>query len=182
MVRWYFYSNCRILLARLEYLRDTFQIKEGDFLTFDALVCFLERNMHLISNMSFSVFLFSVSLVFPFIITLFIGILMHQRQAAQCVGRVIRSKADYGMMIFADKRYVLSTHFWITKTSKYWKSRLKLCHLVMYITFQIYSLHRGIIVLVHPFFNKWYEGECGSALSLKLWICIIWLEYSHLWL
>ena len=28
----------RILLARLEYLRDTFQIKEGDFLTFDALV------------------------------------------------------------------------------------------------------------------------------------------------
>ena len=31
---------CRILLARLEYLRDTFQIKEGDFLTFDALVLF----------------------------------------------------------------------------------------------------------------------------------------------
>lgn len=28
----------RILLARLEYLRETFQIKEGDFLTFDALV------------------------------------------------------------------------------------------------------------------------------------------------
>ncbi|CAN6558507.1 unnamed protein product [Malus baccata var. baccata] len=27
------------------------------------------------------------------------------KQAAQCVGRVIRSKADYGMMIFADKRY-----------------------------------------------------------------------------
>jgi len=58
------YTICRILLARLEYLRETFQIKEGDFLTFDAL-----------------------------------------RQAAQCVGRVIRSKADYGMMIFADKRY-----------------------------------------------------------------------------
>ncbi|KAA3475002.1 DNA repair helicase UVH6 [Gossypium australe] len=57
------YTLSKILLARLEYLRDTFQIKEGDFLTFDAL-----------------------------------------RQAAQCVGRVIRSKADYGMMIFADKR------------------------------------------------------------------------------
>ncbi|KAI3835020.1 hypothetical protein MKX03_007313 [Papaver bracteatum] len=28
-----------------------------------------------------------------------------RRQAAQCVGRVIRSKADYGIMIFADKRY-----------------------------------------------------------------------------
>ncbi|KAL7172353.1 hypothetical protein ACSBR2_031944 [Camellia fascicularis] len=58
------YTLSRILIARLEYLRETFQIKEGDFLTFDAL-----------------------------------------RQAAQCVGRVIRSKADYGMMIFADKRY-----------------------------------------------------------------------------
>jgi len=32
------YTICRILLARLEYLRETFQIKEGDFLTFDALV------------------------------------------------------------------------------------------------------------------------------------------------
>ena len=27
------------------------------------------------------------------------------RHAAQCVGRVIRGKSDYGMMIFADKRY-----------------------------------------------------------------------------
>jgi hypothetical protein len=34
-----------------------------------------------------------------------------QRQAAQCVGRVIRSKSDYGMMIFADKRYVCSIPF-----------------------------------------------------------------------
>lgn len=58
------YTLSRILRARLEYLRDTFQIKENDFLTFDAV-----------------------------------------RQAAQCVGRVIRSKSDYGMMIFADKRY-----------------------------------------------------------------------------
>ena len=38
----------RILLARLEYLRDTFQIKEGDFLTFDALVCFLTIDTHFI--------------------------------------------------------------------------------------------------------------------------------------
>lgn len=46
--------------ARLEYLRETFQIKESDYLAFDAV-----------------------------------------RQAAQCVGRVIRSKADYGMMVRA---------------------------------------------------------------------------------
>ena len=39
-------------------MRDNYQIKENDFLAFDAI-----------------------------------------RQAAQCVGRVIRSKADYGMMV-----------------------------------------------------------------------------------
>ena len=60
----YQYTLSRVLRARLEYLRETFQIKEADFLAFDAV-----------------------------------------RQAAQCVGRVIRSKADYGMMVFADKRY-----------------------------------------------------------------------------
>ena len=60
----YQYTLSRILRARLEYLRETLQIKEQDFLTFDAI-----------------------------------------RQASQCIGRVIRSKADYGLMVFADKRY-----------------------------------------------------------------------------
>jgi len=60
----YQYTQSKILRARLEYLHETFQIKEQDYLTFDAI-----------------------------------------RQAAQCVGRVIRSKRDYGMMVFADKRY-----------------------------------------------------------------------------
>lgn len=58
----YVYTQSRILRARLDYLRDNFQIRESDFLTFDAL-----------------------------------------RHAAQCVGRVIRGKTDYGIMIFADK-------------------------------------------------------------------------------
>ncbi|KAG1659685.1 hypothetical protein FOA52_004324 [Chlamydomonas sp. UWO 241] len=60
----YQYTLSRILRARMDYLCETFQIKENDYLTFDAI-----------------------------------------RQAAQCVGRVIRSKADYGMMVFADRRY-----------------------------------------------------------------------------
>lgn len=85
--------NCRILLARLEYLRETFQIKEGDFLTFDALVW---------STASISVV--SLSGDYFFYLPFANGPLLEQRQAAQCVGRVIRSKADYGMMIFADKR------------------------------------------------------------------------------
>lgn len=84
----YVYTQSRILKARLEYLRDQFQvnitlkssqntsmykqniyafvipfqIRENDFLTFDAM-----------------------------------------RHAAQCVGRAIRGKTDYGIMVFADK-------------------------------------------------------------------------------
>nr|KAG5712902.1 hypothetical protein BaRGS_007499 [Batillaria attramentaria] len=60
----YVYTQSRILKARLEYLRDNFQIRENDFLTFDAM-----------------------------------------RHAAQCVGRALRGKTDYGIMIFADKRF-----------------------------------------------------------------------------
>ncbi|KRY32953.1 TFIIH basal transcription factor complex helicase XPD subunit [Trichinella spiralis] len=60
----YVYTESRIIRARLEYLRDQFNIKENDFLTFDAM-----------------------------------------RQAAQCVGRALRNKTDYGLMIFADKAF-----------------------------------------------------------------------------
>nr|CAG4640640.1 EOG090X01B4 [Eulimnadia texana] len=60
----YVYTQSRILKARLEYLRDQFQIRENDFLTFDAM-----------------------------------------RHAAQCLGRCLRGKTDYGIMILADKRF-----------------------------------------------------------------------------
>jgi len=58
------YTLSHVLRARLEFLQAHYQIREQDFLNFDAL-----------------------------------------RQASQCVGRVIRSKTDYGLMIFADSRY-----------------------------------------------------------------------------
>lgn len=60
----YVYTQSVILKSRLEYLRDQFNIRENDFLTFDAM-----------------------------------------RHAAQCVGRAMRGKTDYGIMVFADKRY-----------------------------------------------------------------------------
>ncbi|TDL27469.1 DNA repair helicase [Rickenella mellea] len=60
----YQYTESRILKARLEYLRDTYRIRESEFLGFDAM-----------------------------------------RNAAQCVGRVLRGKTDWGLMIFADKRF-----------------------------------------------------------------------------
>lgn len=60
----YQYTLSHVLRARLNYMREKYQIKDNDFLTFDAL-----------------------------------------RQSAQCVGRVIRSKTDYGVVILADSRY-----------------------------------------------------------------------------
>ena len=52
------YTKSHVLRARLDYIREKYQIKDSDFLTFDAL-----------------------------------------RQSAQCIGRVIRSKTDYGLVI-----------------------------------------------------------------------------------
>ncbi|CAI5760119.1 unnamed protein product [Candida verbasci] len=60
----YQYTESRILKARLEFMRDHFQIRENDFLSFDAM-----------------------------------------RHAAQCLGRVLRGKDDYGIMVLADKRF-----------------------------------------------------------------------------
>lgn len=58
------YTESRVLRARLEYMRSNLNIREGDYLSFDAM-----------------------------------------RQTAQCAGRVIRNKNDYGVVVFADKRY-----------------------------------------------------------------------------
>jgi DNA excision repair protein ERCC-2 len=58
------YTKSHILHARLDFIRDKYQIRHNDFLTFDEL-----------------------------------------RQSAQCVGQVIRSKMDYGLVIIADSRY-----------------------------------------------------------------------------
>ena len=144
----------RILRARLEYMREAFQIKENDFLTFDAIVrnmqcldmppcscrsfakdayrllqssnrfwgaavslCIVHCTVVRISlsqNRPVAAVIVSVNCrgtpasvsLFPPAIALhaLCFVWLSQRQAAQCVGRVIRSKADYGIMIFADKR------------------------------------------------------------------------------
>lgn len=60
----YQYTQSHVLQARLEFMRSNYQIKENDFLTFDAM-----------------------------------------RQSAQCIGRVIRSKTDYGIVVLADSRF-----------------------------------------------------------------------------
>uniref|UniRef100_A0A7S0CC72 DNA 5'-3' helicase n=1 Tax=Proboscia inermis TaxID=420281 RepID=A0A7S0CC72_9STRA len=60
----YQYTLSHIVRARLEYLQTNLQIREQDFLTFDAI-----------------------------------------RQVAKCFGRILRSKSDYGLLIFADSRF-----------------------------------------------------------------------------
>lgn len=60
----YQYTESLILKARLDFLRETYRIKENDFLSFDAM-----------------------------------------RHAAQCLGRVLRGKDDYGIMVLADRRF-----------------------------------------------------------------------------
>ncbi|KFK42679.1 hypothetical protein AALP_AA1G025700 [Arabis alpina] len=112
------YTLSKILLARLEYLRDTFQIKEGDFLTFDAL-----------------------------------------RQAAQCVGRVIRSKADYGMMIFADKRY--SRHDKRSKLPGWILSHLRDAHLNLSTDMAIHIAREFLRKMAQPY------DKAGTTMGKK---------------
>ncbi|XP_044501936.1 general transcription and DNA repair factor IIH helicase subunit XPD [Mangifera indica] len=115
------YTLSKILLARLEYLRDQFQIKEGDFLTFDAL-----------------------------------------RQAAQCVGRVIRSKADYGMMIFADKRY--SRHDKRSKLPGWILSHLRDAHLNLSTDMALHIAREFLRKMAQPY-DKTGGGSRKTLLS-----------------
>jgi hypothetical protein len=39
------------------------------------------------------------------------------RHAAQCVGRVLRGKTDYGIMIFADKVHMRDLHSFYNQTA-----------------------------------------------------------------
>eukprot|EP00232_Nephroselmis_pyriformis_P011466 CAMPEP_0182884768 /NCGR_PEP_ID=MMETSP0034_2-20130328/19199_1 /TAXON_ID=156128 /ORGANISM="Nephroselmis pyriformis, Strain CCMP717" /LENGTH=743 /DNA_ID=CAMNT_0025017989 /DNA_START=145 /DNA_END=2373 /DNA_ORIENTATION=+ len=111
------YTLSRVLRARLEYLRETFQIKENDFLSFDAI-----------------------------------------RQAAQCVGRVIRSKADYGMMIFADKRY--NRHDKRDKLPGWITSNLKDAHQNLSTDMMLHISREFMRSMAQPY----HAGEAGASL------------------
>ncbi|XP_067007170.2 general transcription and DNA repair factor IIH helicase subunit XPD [Anabrus simplex] len=114
----YVYTQSRILRARLEYLRDQFQIRENDFLTFDAM-----------------------------------------RHAAQCVGRALRGKTDYGIMVFADKRFARSDKR--SKLPKWIQEHLKdsLCNLSTEEAVQIAK--RWLRMMAQPFSR---EDQLGVSL------------------
>jgi DNA excision repair protein ERCC-2 len=104
----YQYTQGRVLRARLEYLNETFQIKEQDFLTFDAV-----------------------------------------RQAAQCVGRVIRSKKDYGMMVFADQRY--QRHDKRDKLPQWITSHLKDAHMNLSTDMLVHVARKFFVDMAQPY-------------------------------
>lgn len=60
----YDYTLSKVVQARLEYIQTHLDIREQDYLSFDAL-----------------------------------------RQVSKCFGRIVRSKTDYGLLIFADIRF-----------------------------------------------------------------------------
>lgn len=101
------YTLSHVLRARLEYLRETHQIHEGDFLTFDAM-----------------------------------------RQAAQCAGRVIRSKTDYGLILFADSRY--NRHDKRTKLPPWINQFLVDSHLNLSVDMAVYMAKTYLGVMAQP--------------------------------
>ena len=113
----YQYTLSRVLRARLEYLRESFSIRESDYLAFDAV-----------------------------------------RQAAQCVGRVIRSKADYGLMVFADSRYQRSDKR--DKLPGWIGSRLRDAHLNLSTDMLLHVVRGFMRAMAQPF----DAGTVGAAL------------------
>jgi len=114
----YVYTQSRILKARLEYLRDQFQIRENDFLTFDAM-----------------------------------------RHAAQCLGRVLRGKTDYGIMILADKRFTRNDKR--GKLPKWMQEHLKdsMCNLSTEESMQVAK--KWLKIMAQPFTR---EDQLGVSL------------------
>lgn len=112
------YTQSRILRARLEYLRDQYQIRENDFLTFDAM-----------------------------------------RHAAQCVGRALRGKTDYGIMLFADKRF--SRYDKRSKLPRWIQEHLKdsMCNLSIEEAMQV--IRRFLRQMAQPFTR---EDQLGLSL------------------
>jgi len=114
------YSLSRELRARLEFLKDQYQIKEAEFLNFDAM-----------------------------------------RQASQCLGRVIRSKKDYGVMIFADQRYARQDKR--SKIPEWIRNYLDPAHIVMASDVAIQASHSFLLGMAQPYEEP--KGISGSVLT-----------------
>jgi DNA excision repair protein ERCC-2 len=107
------YTESRILKARLEFLRETYRIKENDFLSFDAM-----------------------------------------RHAAQCLGRVLRGKDDYGVMVLADRRFQKKR----TQLPKWINQGLSDADTNLSTDMAVSSARRFLKTMAQPFRSKDQEG------------------------
>ncbi|KAK5988717.1 General transcription and DNA repair factor IIH helicase subunit XPD [Cladobotryum mycophilum] len=107
------YTESRILKARLEFLRETYRIKENDFLSFDAM-----------------------------------------RHAAQCLGRVLRGKDDYGVMVLADRRFQKKR----TQLPKWINQGLSDADVNLSTDMAVSSARRFLRTMAQPFRSKDQEG------------------------
>jgi DNA excision repair protein ERCC-2 len=114
------YTLSRDLRARLEFLREHYQIKEAEFLNFDAM-----------------------------------------RQASQCLGRVIRSKKDYGVMIFADQRYARADKR--SKIPDWIQAYIEPGHLVMATDTAVNAARSFLLQMSQPY--KEVSGAGASVLT-----------------
>eukprot|EP00931_Biecheleriopsis_adriatica_P035081 TRINITY_DN20216_c0_g1_i1.p1 TRINITY_DN20216_c0_g1~~TRINITY_DN20216_c0_g1_i1.p1 ORF type:complete len:832 (+),score=168.69 TRINITY_DN20216_c0_g1_i1:142-2637(+) len=114
------YTLSRELRARLEFLREHYDIKESEFLNFDAM-----------------------------------------RQASQCLGRVIRSKRDYGVMIFADQRYARSDKR--SKIPDWIRAFLEPGHVFMATDLAVEASRKFLVQMSQPYEEK--TGVGASVLS-----------------
>mmetsp|Transcript_2735 Transcript_2735/g.5980 ORF Transcript_2735/g.5980 Transcript_2735/m.5980 type:complete len:832 (+) Transcript_2735:68-2563(+) len=114
------YALSRELRARLEFLKEHYQIKESEFLNFDAM-----------------------------------------RQASQCLGRVIRSKMDYGVMIFADQRYARQDKR--SKIPEWIQAFIEPGHLVMSTDVAVQAARSFLLRMSQPYEAK--QGAGASVLS-----------------
>lgn len=107
------YTESRILKARLEFLRETYRIRENDFLSFDAM-----------------------------------------RHSAQCLGRVLRGKDDYGIMVMADKRFAKKR----TQLPKWISSALMESDSNMSVDQAVAAAKRFLKLMSKPFPARMQEG------------------------
>ncbi|CAH8504416.1 unnamed protein product [Schistosoma rodhaini] len=117
----YVYTQSRIFKARLDFLREQYNVRPNEFITFDAM-----------------------------------------RHAAQCLGRAIRGKSDYGIMILADKRYARADKRF--KLPGWIQSQLQDAFINLSIEESIQASKRFLRLMGQPF-NK--NDQLGLALLTR---------------
>jgi DNA excision repair protein ERCC-2 len=88
------------------------------------------------------------------------------RQAAQCVGRAIRGKTDYGLLIFADKRFCRSDKR--LKLPKWIQEHLTDAQINLSVEEAIMMAKKWFPLMAQPFTRK---DQLGKYSLSRFYIC-----------